>query len=251
MRIGLIAPPWLPVPPPAYGGTEAVVDNLARGLVQLGHDVQLFTIGASTTPVERSWFYDRYDGQIGQSVPEAAHVLAAYDALGDVDVIHDHTVLGPLVAGAQRRGGPPVVVTNHGPFTSETVPIFRRIAEHAAIVAVSHDHARRAGPVPVTAVIHHGIDLETYQPGLGTGGYLAFVGRMAPEKGVHRAIRIARAAGWPIRVVSKMREPSERAYFEDVVRPLLRPGDEPPEELCLRERLAVLQDAVALVNPRS
>src|ERR1019366_5706857 len=94
MRIGLIAPPWLPVPPPAYGGTEVGVDNLARGWQALGHEGVLFTVGESTCPVPRQYLYPSAVKPIGTGVKEAAHVLAAYEALSGMDVIHDHSVLG-------------------------------------------------------------------------------------------------------------------------------------------------------------
>ena len=103
MRIGLIAPPWISVPPSAYGGTESIVDNLARGLSDVGHDVRLFTVGASTTPVTRCSLFAEPAAPIGAGALEAAHVLAAYDALADCDVIHDHTVLGPLLTGGRCR----------------------------------------------------------------------------------------------------------------------------------------------------
>jgi len=91
MRIGLIAPPWIPVPPPAYGGTEEVIDNLARGLTALGHDVRLFTVGESTCPVPRQWLFASSAEPMGDRFKEAAHVLAAYQELaGEVDIIH-HT----------------------------------------------------------------------------------------------------------------------------------------------------------------
>jgi len=103
MRIGLIAPPWIPVPPPGYGGTEEVIDNLARGLTALGHDVVLFTVGESACPVPRQWLFASPAEPMGDRSKEAAHVLAAYEALaGEVDIIHDHTGLGLVLAG--RRG---------------------------------------------------------------------------------------------------------------------------------------------------
>ncbi|TAM86340.1 MAG: glycosyltransferase family 4 protein, partial [Jatrophihabitans sp.] len=225
MRIGLIAPPWVPVPPPAYGGTEVVVDNLARGLRRLGHDVRLFTVGTSTCPVPRAHLYPDPIEPMGEGNREAAHVLAAYEELRGVDVIHDHTMLGPLIGAAAARRGPPVVVTAHGPFTPDARRIFAAAATRAAIVAISHDQARRAGPVPITAVIHHGIDLDLYRAGPGGGGYLLFIGRMSPDKGVHRAVRVARRCGVPLRIVTKMREPAERAYFDEVVAPMLDPAD--------------------------
>ncbi|HEX2810185.1 MAG TPA: glycosyltransferase family 4 protein [Kineosporiaceae bacterium] len=249
MLIGLIAPPWLPVPPPTYGGTEVVVDNLARGLVALGHDVRLFTVGESTCPVPRDSLFAAGVEPIGASVPEAAHVLAAYEWLSDVDVIHDHTILGPLLATRSRTLHPPVVVTNHGPFTGICRPLFAEIARHAAVVAISHAQARTAGGIPVTAVIHHGIDLNVYRPGPGKGGYLVFIGRMSPDKGVHHAVRIARRAGLPLVLVTKMREPAEREYYEREVRPLLPPEAALPVELPLDQRLDLLRNAYALLNP--
>ena len=249
MRIGLIAPPWLPVPPPRYGGTELVIDNLARGLQELGHDVRLFTVGDSTCPVPHEYLYPTGAVPMDADVPEAAHVLAAYEALADVDIIHDHTVLGPLVAGRRGLRRPPVVSTNHGPFTPQTRRIFAGIARHASIVAISRSQARASGGIPIAAVIHHGIDLQVYRPGPGDGGYLLFVGRMCADKGVHHAVRIARRAGQRLVIVAKMREPAERAYFEQRVRPLLEPGDGIPAELPLASRLELMRGAVALLNP--
>jgi len=249
MRIGLIAPPWVPVPPQAYGGTEVVIDNLARGLQELGHDVRVFTVGESTCPVPSDCIYPTAVSPIGMTVPEAAHVIAAYEALSDMDVIHDHTFLGPLLAGTAGMRRPPVVTTNHGPFSPETRPIFAHIAQHAAIVSISHSQARMATGIPVAAVIHHGIDLDVHRSGPGDGGYLMFIGRMSPDKGVHHAVRIARKAGRPLVIASKMREPAEVDYFERVVRPLLQDGDEMPAELPLSRRLTLLRGAHALLNP--
>ncbi|WP_228389169.1 glycosyltransferase [Cumulibacter manganitolerans] len=201
---GPIAPPWVTVPPAAYGGTESVVDNLARGLREAGHDVVLFTVGSSSSPVERRSLFADPATPWGAAIPEAAHVLAAYESLGDVDIIHDHTELGPLVAGRSQVTRVPIVCTAHGRFTDLTRPVYAEIARTAAIVAISADQAARAG-VPISAVIHHGIDTAAYLPGDGTGGYVAFVGRMSADKGVDRAVRIARKAGWPLRLVTKMR----------------------------------------------
>lgn len=251
MRIGLIAPPWIPVPPPLYGGTEGVIANLARGLTDRGHEVSLFSLGASTCPVQCGHLFTDPVEPMGQGALEAAHVLAAYEALGDMDIVHDHTVLGPLIAGRADLRAPPVVTTNHGLFTEVTRRILREVARTASVVAISHDQARRASGVSVAAVIHHGIDLDTYRPGPGGGDHLVFIGRMSPDKGVDRAIRIARSAGRPLRIISKMHTPEERHYFESRIRPLLGAGVGHPEELPLADRLQVLGTAVALVNPIS
>jgi len=249
MRIGLIAPPWIPVPPTAYGGIEVVIDNLARGLAALGHDVRLFTVGDSTCPVARQWLYPAGVEPIGADLPEAAHVLAAYEALADADIIHDHTALGPLLAARRGLRRPPVVTTVHGPFTTQTRRIYAQIAVHASIVAISRSQARAFAGVPVAAVIHHGIDLDIHRPGPGDGGYLLFVGRMSPDKGVHHAVRVARQAGLRLIISAKAREPCEIDYFERTVRPLLAPGDDPPAEQPLAARLRLMRHAAALVNP--
>ncbi len=249
MRIGLIAPPWIAVPPSAYGGTEVVIDNLARGLLALGHDVRLFSVGESTCPVPRQWLFRSPVEPMGALAAEAAHALAGYEALADADIIHDHTDLGPRLAGRRGIVRPPVVTTFHGRVTPQARPLLAETARHAAIVAISHAHARSFGGVPVAAVIHHGIDLDVYTPGPGTGGYLLFVGRMSPDKGVHHAVRAARLAGWPLVISAKMRAPAERAYFEAQVRPLLGPDDVMPAELPLAARLALMRDAAAVLDP--
>ena len=249
MRIGLIAPPWIPVPPPAYGGTEEVIDNLARGLAAPGHDVRLFTVGESTCPVPRQWLYRSPAEPIGDHFREAAHVLAAYQALAGTDIIHDHTDLGPLLAVRREICHPPIVTTVHGPVTARNRRTLAEAARHAAIVAISRAHARSFGDIPVAAVIHHGIDLDICKPGPGTGGYLLFTGRMSPDKGVHHAVRVARRAGWPLVITAKIREPAEQAYFDQQVRPLLGPDDNMRAEQPLAARVDLMRHAAALVNP--
>ncbi|MBO0837814.1 MAG: glycosyltransferase family 4 protein [Actinobacteria bacterium] len=253
MRIGLIAPPWVPVPPPAYGGTEVVIDNLARGLQELGHEVRLFTVGESECPVPTDFLFPQPMAPIGSTVPETAHVLAAYESLADMDIIHDHTFLGPLISGLRGMRRPPVVTTNHGPYSRETLPVLEEVAKHASTIAISHSQARQSrengGLVPIAAVIHHGIDLDLYKPGPGGGGYVMFIGRMAADKGVHHAIRVAKQAKRKLVLSTKMREEKEFRYFEKEVRPLLDPADHLPGEIPLQERIELLRHADALVNP--
>ena len=124
MRIALVAPPWTPIPPPLYGGIELVVDQMARGLVAAGHDVTLFTTGDSTCPVPSEWVLEQAEGmRIGMAVPEMRHVIHAYGAVADHDVVHDHTVMGPFYS--ERYPGLPVVTTIHGPFNDELTDLYR------------------------------------------------------------------------------------------------------------------------------
>ncbi len=249
MRIGIVAPPWLPVPPERYGGTELMIDRLARGLQAAGHEVRLFTTGDSTCPVERGWVHERSESlRMGLSVPEIRHVFHAYEHLADCDVIHDHTVVGPIYA--RRHGDLPVITTNHGPFNAELNDVYRAVSDCVPVIAISHNQASAAHPeVWLAGVIHHGLDAEDFPVGSGDGGYLLFLGRMAPEKGARRAAQIARAAGRRLLIAAKMREPLERLYFEEEVRPLLGADVEYVGEVGWEHKLELLAGAEALINP--
>ena len=248
MRIALIASPWVPVPPPAYGGSEAVIDGLARGFQAAGHEVLLCTTGDSTCPVPRQWVLDHAAGfATGAVVPEIRHLISAYEAVKGFDLVHDHTVAGPVLA--ERFPELPVVTTNHGPFSAELRDIFTAISPRVPIVAVSHAQAAMAEEVPVARVIHHGVDADRFPVGKGDGGYVVFLGRMVPEKGAREAILAARSAGVPIRLAAKMREPAERRYFDERIRPLLGEGVECLGEVGGVRKLELLAGARALVNP--
>lgn len=248
VHIGLIVPPWLPVPPPSYGGTEAVVGALAKGLDAAGHDVTLFTTGDSSCPVPIDYVYPKAQReQMGAIVPALYHALAAYDALAECDVIHDHTVAGLFVA--PHRPGPRLVATNHGPFTDELRRIYGAVDREVAIVAISRDQASRAGEVRIARVIHHGLDVDEFDPGPGTGDYLLFLGRMSPDKGVETAARAARMAGKRLLIAAKMTEAGEKRYFAETIQPLL--GDDVVYlgEMDHEAKKVLLSNAEALVNP--
>jgi glycosyltransferase involved in cell wall biosynthesis len=250
LRICLVAPPWLPVPPPFYGGTENVIDDLAHGLAVAGHEVVLHTTGDSTCPVPRRWTYEvAQSSRLGEAVVEVRHVLDAHDHLAEFDVVHDHTIVGPLLAGATTDRVTPVVTTCHGPFDGDLRPIYRRIARHVPVIAISHHQASTAGDIPIAAVIHHGVDPARFPVGRGDGGYVVFLGRMAPGKGVEVAARVARAAGVPLKIAAKMREPGEHEYFERRVRRLLGPEVEFLGEVGGVDKSALLGGARALLNP--
>ena len=249
MRIGIIAPPWVPVPPPAYGGTESVIDRLARGLLAAGHDVVLAAAANSECPVPQvpgtaAAPLDR--PLTGDAVSELAHVIRAYDAMRDVDLVHDHTLAGPLLK--HDHGIPPVVTTNHGPFNAALSPLYEAM-RGVAIIAISHHQASTAGDVPVAAVIHHGIDVDLVPVGAGDGGYVSFVGRMCREKGPREAALIAREAGMPLKIAAKLREPREHEYFEEQVRPLLSREIEYVGELGEADKLELIAGSTALLNP--
>lgn len=248
MRIAIVAPPWLPVPPPAYGGTENVLDALARGLRSAGHQVLLCTTGDSTCPVERVFAFEKAVGVgVGSSVDEIRHVMHAYGRFEDVDVVHDHTLVGPLHSAAFPNL--PVVTTNHAPFNAEIIDLYRTISGRVPVIAISHHQASTALDVSIAAVIHHGVDLDDFPMGHGGGGYALFLGRMHPGKAPHIAARVARQAGIPLRIAAKMNEPEERDYFDSMVRPLLNRDVTYVGEVDRQTKLELLGGAECLLNP--
>jgi len=248
VRIAVIAPPWVQIPPPAYGGTEAVLDTLARGLVRAGHEVLLYSTGDSTCPVPRGWVFEHAVGiGTGGAAAELRHVIAAYDVVADFDVVHDHTLVGPVYA--DRLPWLPVVTTNHGPFASDLGALYRATSDRVPVIAISHHQASTARGVRLAGVIHHGVDLARFPVGDGGGGYALFLGRMNPEKGVHVAIKVARAAGMPLRIAAKMSETAERRYFAERVEPLLGAGVEYLGEVNDADKLELLAGATCLLNP--
>jgi glycosyltransferase involved in cell wall biosynthesis len=224
------------------------VDTLARGLEKAGHNILLFTTGDATCQVPIAYAYPEAERErLGATIPELYHTLCAYEVLQEFDIIHDHTIGGLFVAGL--RDSPPVVTTNHGPFTEELSKLYGAVQDRVAVVAISHHQASQAGGLRIARVIHHGLDPEAYRPGAGAGGYLLFLGRMSRDKGVHVAARVAHATGRRLLIAAKMQEPLERQYFREEVEPLL---DDDVVYLGEADRITktkLLADAEALINP--
>jgi glycosyltransferase involved in cell wall biosynthesis len=225
-----------------------MLDTLARGLSTAGNDVLLLTTGDSSCPVQRDWVFEtaRGVGAAGTAA-ELRHVLAAYEAAADFDVVHDHTLAGPVYADRFPRL--PVVTTNHGPFESELGPLYRAVSARVPVIAISHHQASTARGVNLAGVVHHGLDLDRFPVGSGRGGYALFLGRMHPDKGVHLAARAARAAGITLKIAAKMSESHEFQYFSDRVKPLLGAGVEYVGEVGGRAKLRLLAEATCLLNP--
>jgi hypothetical protein len=185
--------------------------------------------------------------RIGAGDVELHHVMLGYEVFAGCDVVHDHTVLGPawaLAAGHHR-----VVTTCHGPFDSELRTIYSRYGERLPVVAISHAQAARTPEIAIDRVIHHGLDPDQFPVGRGDGGYLLFLGRMTEDKGVRKAVLVARAAGHRLLIAAKMREPAERAYFAEQVQPLLGDDVVLVGEVTNGDKLALLGGAAALLNP--
>jgi glycosyltransferase involved in cell wall biosynthesis len=238
----------VPIPPKLYGGIEVVVDRLAVGFQRAGHEVLLYTTGDSTCPVPMAWALEHSEGQrIGMAVPELRHVMHAYDAVRDFDIVHDHTIMGPVYA--EHITNQPVVTTIHGPFNDELTDIYERVANRVPIIAISHAQHAVVPQIPIGAVIHHGVDAADFPIGTGKGGFGLFLGRMSPDKGAHRAVVAAQKAGIPLMMIGKMREAWEFEYFEEYVKPSLSADIQYLGEVPHEHKLELLADAAAMLFP--
>ena len=226
-----------------------MLDELARGYQAAGHKVLMICHPDSQCPVPKASVIPAEDTlRMGRMSIELEHAIGSYELVQHADVVHDHTLAGPLYSA--RFPDLTVVTTNHNPFSRTYNAIYGAVVPRVALVAISQSHASST-QLPIDAVVHHGIDVDRYPIGRGDGGYVALLGRMVANKGVHRAIAVARAAGIPLKIAAKMREPDEHAYFEEFVQPHL--GDDVIYlgEVDADGKRELLAGAAALLNPIS
>jgi len=250
MRIVLVATPWYEVPPLRYGGIEQVVALLADGLVARGHDVTLVTAGAQATRCQHVvTTYEAPQGErIGMALPEVVHAArtAAGLAALNVDLVHDHSTAGPLLAPGRKW---PTVVTTHNDVTGEHGDVLRALRDHVTTVAISRQQRRLAPDLPWAGVVYNGVDLDDWSFAAGKDDFVLFLGRASQGKAPHVAIDAARAAGRRIVVAAKCVEASERAYFAEQIAPRLGPGVEWLGEVDRATKRELLSRACALVFP--
>ena len=226
LRIGFAMPPWFDVPPQAYGGIESLAAELVEALIGRGHAVFMVGAGRDGTRAEFVRTYDEPPSdRIGEALPEVVHAAWLNRHLDDLDlqVIHDHSLAGPL--GARGRKAP-TVVTAHGPVTGEIGSYYRAVGPDVSLVAISGAQRTLAPDLPWTATVHNAIKTADYACQAVKEDYVLFLGRMTPEKGAHLAIDAARAAGRRILLAGKLVESHEKEYFDAEVRPRLGPDAE-------------------------
>jgi glycosyltransferase involved in cell wall biosynthesis len=218
MRIALIAPPFIAIPPRRYGGTELFVANLAKGLTGRGHDVTVYGNGESRLPCRIKWRYPKTDWPVDDEVrvnlKNADHTAwAIADAARSSDVVHINDIVGVPFARFVDR---PVVLTIHHP---PDAVLSEQYARYPAIayVAVGEWLASRE-MMPKIHVVHHGVALDDYVCSGKREDYFAFLGRMAPCKGPHLAIEIARRAGVRLKLAGEI-QPCFRDYWDELVAP--------------------------------
>jgi glycosyltransferase involved in cell wall biosynthesis len=220
LRIALAAPPWFAVPPPAYGGIESMLADLADALVERGNEVYLVSPGPNGTRATAVTTYSAPPSEhIGDPLTEIAHAALSAQLLADldVDVIHDHSLAGPLTAVGAR----PRVLTAHGPCTGQWDQYYRVLAENNHLVAISWAQRRTAPDTPWAGTVHNGIRVNDFPFQESKDDYVLFLGRFSPDKGPDLAIESARRAGRRIILAGKLRSAHEHEYFDQIIKPLL------------------------------
>ena len=224
LRIAMLAPPWIAVPPPGYGGVEEVVSVLTEALVRRGHAVTLFCAPGSTSSATVVTLLDApHPDEIERSLYEVDHVARAFEAIDlaadrhRFDVIHDHC--GFTALAMADRIDTPIVHTLHGQFTPSTSAFYRRHAGKAALIGISRAQLASAPPGigPIVA-IPNPLDVAAWPLQERKDDYLLWIGRMTPEKGPHRAIAAAHAAEVQL-VLAGVIQPGQQAFFEREVAP--------------------------------
>jgi glycosyltransferase involved in cell wall biosynthesis len=259
LRIAQLAPPFESVPPAGYGGTERVISTLTEELVRRGHDVTLFASGDSRTSarlvpiIDRAmWHMDPPSDDFG------AHRAAVFgtilNEIQQFDVVHSHLDYH----GFALAHTAPMVTTLHGRLDlPNLLPTYRAFSS-VPLVSISNAQRRPLANANWLATVQHGIDLDAFTPNPSRGQYLAFLGRISPEKGLDTAIRVARRAGWPLRVAARpplafANTPEvqrDLEYYEQVVKPLLKePGVELIGEVGGEQKNDFLRNAAALLFP--
>ena len=223
MRIAQVSPLYESVPPKGYGGTERVVSYLTEELVRLGHDVTLFASGDSVTraklvaPCERSLRLD--DRCVDQIAPHILMLEQVFQRAAAFDLIHFH--IDYLHYPFSRRHDTAHATTLHGRLDIPTLQPLYREFDDQPLISISNDQRRPLPWARWLGTVYHGLPLDLHALRPEPGKYLAFLGRISPEKRVDRAIQIALQTGLPLKIAAKV-DGADRHYFESHIQPLLR-----------------------------
>jgi glycosyltransferase involved in cell wall biosynthesis len=251
MKIAQIAPLIESVPPRLYGGTERIVSYLTEELIRLGHDVTLFASGDSITSAELSPCCSRalrLDPAVRDTIPHFMLMIdKVWERAKEFDILHFHIDLFhfPLFRSLAAR----TLTTLHGrQDLGDLKPFYSRFGE-MPLVSISEDQRKPLPHANFVKTIHHGIPADLHRPSFEQGSYLAFLGRISPEKRPDRAIRIARAAGIPLKIAAKV-DKADEDYFRNDILPLIDgPGVEFIGEINEGEKTKFLGEAAALLFP--
>lgn len=251
MRIAQVAPLYESVPPRLYGGTERVVSYLTEALVAAGHQVTLFASGDSVTSAKLTAICPQSLRLDENCIDQMAHQILMLEIVDsqarEFDIVHYHIDYHhfPL----SRRNGHPTVTTLHGRLDiPDLVPIYKAFPE-MPVISISDSQRKPLPWLHWHSTIHHGLPESLYRFHPEPGQYLAFVGRISPEKRVDRAVQIALSLEMPLKIAAKV-DRVDKEYFQEVIKPMLEhPLIEYIGEIGDRDKEAFLGNAHALLFP--
>jgi len=251
MHIAQVAPLTEAIPPKLYGGTERVVSWLTEELIALGHEVTLYASGDSVTSAQLEAVWPRalrLDGAVRD--PNALHMMMlerVYQRAADFDFLHFHLDYYPF--SLFSRQSTPFVTTLHGRLDlPEHQPLFDTFSS-VPVVSISNAQRRPLPQAGWVRTVHHGLPERLLMPKPIKPSYFAFLGRIAPEKGIDRAISIARHCGVPLKIAAKV-DNVDRKYFDEQIQPMIKPGNvEYIGEINDKEKSEFLSGAIVLLVP--
>jgi glycosyltransferase involved in cell wall biosynthesis len=217
-NLAFTLPPWLELPPQAYGGIESLVSSLIETLIERGHTIFMVGVGANgTTAHFRRTFEEPQWDRLGQALPEVVHAALGCRHINqlDVDLVHDHSLAGPLTAPGRKV---PTVVTAHGPCVGDMASYYQAVSDYANMIAISDSQRRLAPRVSWVGTVHNAVNADDYPVRRDKDDFLLYISRMSPDKGAHLAIDAARSVGRRIVLAGKTNEPVEQEYFEAEIR---------------------------------
>jgi glycosyltransferase involved in cell wall biosynthesis len=250
MKIAMLAPPWIKIPPAGYGGIEWVVHYLTDELADRGYDITLFATGDSTTKAKlASTFPQEMPDRIGQTLYDVRQVATSLQHADEFDIIHDHSGFAAITFAPFIET--PVVHTLHGPFTPDICDFYKTFRDSAHYVAIS-DYQRSCCPdLQYADTVYNPIDISSW-PFRGRdekGDFLLAFGRICADKGFHTAIEVAKRAGKRLIIAGAVQN-TYRDYYETVIRPQVD-GDQIQfvGEVSLSQKWNLFSEAQAFLFP--
>ncbi len=222
MRIAMIAPVWIPVPPEGYGGIERMLKLLVDELVEMGQEVTLFAAGPSRTRAHQVITYEEAPtSHMGETLFDARHVGLAFREIrkGGFDLVHDHSGFIPTAFAGLLPV--PLVHTLHGPFEPQVKAFYETFAQDAHYVTISRYQQTRCPGLNYAGVVYNAVDLEEHSPIGEKEDYLVYISRLCEDKGAHHAVRIARDTGHRLILAGKIDPGKDREFFEREIEPWL------------------------------
>jgi glycosyltransferase involved in cell wall biosynthesis len=249
LKIAMLAPLFLRIPPEKYGGSEFVIYYLANALVKKGHSVDLYATKNSKTKANLISIRDQGLWEKKQSIdPDAAHLKSIYKIIEkstDYDIIHDH--LGSLSTVIAHCCKTPIISTQHVPLVTERVDIYKKFEKNFHLVSISNDQRKPYIDLNFIGTVYNGIPVEDYDFNQKPRDYFCFLGRFDPKKGAKEAIEIAEKAGVKLIMAAKI---EDNNYYKKFIEPKIdNENIKYIGEVNFSEKNKLLKGAKALISP--